>query len=184
MGYKKMSKVDVYEIFRRYHSGQTISEISVKEERDRKTIRQYIQKLEELGFNKAKPLPEREELFEAISMILPKTERSKRDYEELEDLADKFRDLVHDKEDGVFPKTAFKILKKQKDLKCSYNKGKIERMVPVGRELFRELKILNPGASLEEINRQIIALAGEGGSSEEDGIIPNLNNFLSLLGST
>jgi len=295
MGYKEMSKVDVYEIFRRYHGGQTISEISVMEKRDRKTIRQYIQKLEELGFTKAKPLPAREEIFEAVSMILPKTERTKKVYEELEGLADKFRELIHDKEDGVKPKTAFKILKKKQGLKCSYetfkifsrdkklkkekqkrmirielpageeaqldygkaglhydvksgrkrvvnvfcmilshsrlpffqyvytqkqdsfvgsiidgfeyydgvperisidnlkqgvikpdlydpkinrtllemveyygvfidpcriqratDKGKIERMVPVGRELFRELKILNPEASLDEINRQAI----------------------------
>jgi transposase len=120
-----MSKVDVYEIFRRYHSGQTISEISVKEERDRKTIRQYIQKLEESGFTKAKPLPKREELFEAISSILPKADRAKKSYEQLEDLADEFRELIHDKEDGVKPKTAFKILKKKQGLKCSYETFKI-----------------------------------------------------------
>ena len=60
MGYKKMSDVDVYEIFRRYHSGQTISEISGMEKHDRKTIRGYIQKLNDLGFTKEKPLPERE----------------------------------------------------------------------------------------------------------------------------
>lgn len=120
MGYKKMSNVDVYEIFRRYHSGQNISEISVMEQRDRKTIRQYIQKLEELGFTKEKPLPQREEIFAAISTILPKTARPKRAYEELEVLTDRFRELIHDKEDGVKPKTAFKILKKQNDLKCSY----------------------------------------------------------------
>ena len=47
MGYRRMTVEHVYEILRRWHSGQSVSRISVAEECDRKTVRKYIQKFME-----------------------------------------------------------------------------------------------------------------------------------------
>ncbi len=50
MGYRRMTKEDIYEILRRWHDGQNVSRISEVEECDRKTICKYIQKFNEAGF--------------------------------------------------------------------------------------------------------------------------------------
>ena len=42
MGYRKMSREEVYEILRRWHRGQSVSRIAETEQCDRKTIQKYI----------------------------------------------------------------------------------------------------------------------------------------------
>ncbi len=120
MGYKPMKVQDVYDIFRRYHAGETISDIEHVEKRDRKTIRFYIKKLESLGFTKDKPFPEKENFCKTITTILPKIIRPKKLYNELEQLQEEILELIHDEKEPILPKTTYKILKKQKKLNCSY----------------------------------------------------------------
>ena len=43
MGYRRMKKRDLWEIYRRWQAGQAISHIAAGEQRDRKTIRQYVE---------------------------------------------------------------------------------------------------------------------------------------------
>lgn len=120
MGYKPMKEQDVYNIFRRYHAGETISIIECTEMRDRKTIRFYIEKLKSHGFTKDKPFPDKEMLYQTINSILPKIIRPKKMYNELEQLQEKVLELIHDNDEPVKPKTAYEILKKQGKLNCSY----------------------------------------------------------------
>jgi hypothetical protein len=39
MGYRRMKKNDLWEIYRRWQAGQSFSHIAVNERRDRKTVR-------------------------------------------------------------------------------------------------------------------------------------------------
>ena len=66
MGYRRMTVEHVYEILRRWHSGQSVSRISVAEECDRKTVRKYIQKFNEAGLKICKKLPDKERIWERI----------------------------------------------------------------------------------------------------------------------
>lgn len=120
MGYKRMKAEDVYEIFRRYHGGQKISQIAAAEERQRKTVRYYLKKLKGMGFRKEREFPDKEELYKAISKILTKRERKKNAYSELDGLEEKLKVLIQDTCEPVFPKTAFEIVKELNNLTCSY----------------------------------------------------------------
>ena len=69
MGYKAMKKEGLYQIFRRWHSGQKVSEITIQEGRDRKTIQNYISLFESLGFKKDKSFPDRDLYPEGLPCI-------------------------------------------------------------------------------------------------------------------
>ena len=49
MSYRRMDKQDLWQMYRRRCAGQNVSQISARERRDRKTVREYLQGLEELG---------------------------------------------------------------------------------------------------------------------------------------
>jgi hypothetical protein len=44
MGYRRMKKRDLWEIYRRWQAGQSLSHIAVNERRDRKTVRYYLER--------------------------------------------------------------------------------------------------------------------------------------------
>lgn len=86
-----MKVQDVYNIFRRYHAGESFSDIEQAEQRDRKTIRSYIKKLESNGFTKDHPFPEKKDFYKIITTILPKIIRPKKLYNELEQLQEEIQ---------------------------------------------------------------------------------------------
>ena len=49
MSYRRMRRQDLWGIYRRRRAGQSLARISANEGRDRKTVRQYLHGLEELG---------------------------------------------------------------------------------------------------------------------------------------
>ena len=49
MSYRKMCKRDLWEIYRRWQAGQSLSRIAANERRDRKSVRQYLEGFEKLG---------------------------------------------------------------------------------------------------------------------------------------
>ena len=124
MGYKRMTAEDLYEIFRRYHAGQFKREIARVTEKDRKTVREYLKKLDKMGCSRKKPFPEKEALYKAIYKVLPKTEKSKDAYWELEAYEDRFRELINASEDPVKAKTAYEIVKVQERITASYTSFK------------------------------------------------------------
>ena len=63
MTYRKVDFMDLYEIIRRWHSGQKISYIAGNCQYDRKTVRKYVVLVNELGISKDKPLPSKEKLL-------------------------------------------------------------------------------------------------------------------------
>lgn len=121
MGYKPMKEQDVFNIFRRHYSGESITIIEKAEMRDRKTVKFYIEQLKSLGFTKDKPFPDKEILYPAINSILPKISRPKKKYNELEKVQGEILELIHDSDEPIKPKTAYEILKEQEQLTGSYS---------------------------------------------------------------
>jgi hypothetical protein len=78
-----MNEEMVYQIFRRWHAGQSISTIKEKEGCDRKTIRYYLSQIESLGFTREKAFPERDALCGAIRGLIPKRSRPRVSFDEL-----------------------------------------------------------------------------------------------------
>lgn len=121
MGYRKMTVEEVYEILRRWHAGQSVSRISVAEECDRKTVREYIQKFNEAGLRIDKKLPEKEKIWEMIeTKILPKVERQRPASEQLEPLQELIREMIQDPKEPLKPKSAYQVLKVKRNLDTSY----------------------------------------------------------------
>lgn len=65
MAYKRITAMDSYEIIRRWHSGQNNTQISTAEGLDRKTVRAYIKRAQEVGLSQDTPLPPQSRAFSA-----------------------------------------------------------------------------------------------------------------------
>jgi transposase len=124
MGYKPMNEETIYQIFRRWHAGQRISEIKTQERCDRKTIRFYITELEARGFTQEKEFPDKEALYSAIRNIIPKRRRARGSHETLAPYEEELKALIHDTSEGVKPKTAFEIIRERDGLAVSYESFK------------------------------------------------------------
>jgi len=71
MGYRLINARKVRSIIRRYVDGQSLSEISLLEGFERKTIRRYIKAVEEHGVQAGGAMPSEEVLVEISSTTLP-----------------------------------------------------------------------------------------------------------------
>jgi transposase len=120
MGYIRMTEEHVFELFRRWHAGQGIKRIANSERRDRKTVRSYLYRLRDQGYTRDKPMPEKEELMQAIAALIPATRRIRTAFEQLEPYEDELRALITDPREPVKAKTAWWILKHKYRLKASY----------------------------------------------------------------
>jgi transposase len=120
MGYRVITVELIYEVFRRWHSGQKITRISKTEGLDRKTVGQYIEKLQQKGFTRENSFPERNELCRAIAEIIPERQRRKTGFEKLIPFEEEIRSMVHDSSEPVLPKTAYEIIVTRYCLDVSY----------------------------------------------------------------
>lgn len=121
MGYRRMTKEDVYEILRRWHSGQSLSRIASVERCDRKTIREYIKKFNTAGLRIGQSLPAKGKIWEIIEdSILPSVERAQPASKQLEPLIKSIREMIQDSKEPIKPKSAFKVLKAKNNIDVSY----------------------------------------------------------------
>jgi transposase len=120
MGYRRMDKDDLYNVFRRWRGGYSISSIANATGSDRKTVRQYIGKFTEAGLSRQGPALEKEALYEAFSNILPATERAQPAREELQSYEKEIRRLIQDDKEPVKPKTAYRIIRAKYKIRASY----------------------------------------------------------------
>ena len=119
-----MTRDDLFQIFRRYHAGQSLSSIALLEKRQRKTIRYYLKKLKGAGFCKGIPFPQKEELYIAIDKILASAVRRNLAISELEECQKEIEGLINHPDDPVVPKIAFEIVKERRSLTSSYSSFK------------------------------------------------------------
>jgi len=121
MGYRRMNKRDLWEIYRRWQAGQAISHIAVGERRDRKTIRQYVEGFLELGLKPEGPDMDQQDFYRLVEGILPaKTERPAPGSEQLVLYRDELRALINHEKEPLKPKTAFLVVSRKYELTASY----------------------------------------------------------------
>ena len=107
-----MKHRDLWEIYRRWRAGQSLSRIAAGERRERKTVRRYVRGFAELGLVRDGPGVERQQFYELVTPLLasntrraaPATEQWLRHRQEL-------RELINRAKDPLKPKTAYLVLK-------------------------------------------------------------------------
>ena len=121
MSYRKMRKQDLWEIYRRRRAGQSLSWISANERRDRKTVREYLRGLEQLGLKPGEKDVSRDEFFGRVEELLPKSaKRPAAGREELLRYKEELGELINRKKEPLKPKTAFEVVKRKHELGMSY----------------------------------------------------------------
>jgi len=121
MSYRKMRKQDLWEIYRRWQAGQTLSRIAANERRDRKTVRQYLEGFEKLGLTAGQATVGRQRFYGIVESLLPAhTHRPSPGCEQLLRHKDELRDLINRKKEPLKPKTAFKVVRTKYKLEVSY----------------------------------------------------------------
>jgi len=121
MRYKRMNKNDIYQILKRWHSGQKIKRIALVEGRDIKTIRYYLSHLAAKGISRGDPLPAKGLLFKMIGEVMSKGNREKNATNLLLEHEEEIRALINDDKEPVKPKTAFEIIRHKYDISTSYS---------------------------------------------------------------
>lgn len=110
MAYHKICIMDIWEILRRWHGKQLISEIAQALSCDRKTIRKYIQLAISNGLSTESPLPGKEAVLEMLRETEPSFGRQARSQQLLEQHLPEISALINDPALGLKPKLAFEVL--------------------------------------------------------------------------
>ena len=71
MGYRKMGKRQLWEIYRRWQAKQSPLEIARNEGRDRKTVREYLKRIETAGLEQASSCVGQQKFYEMLEAVLP-----------------------------------------------------------------------------------------------------------------
>jgi transposase len=121
MGYRRMKKRDLWEIYRRWQAGQAISHIATGEQRDRKTVRHYVEGFAELGLEPSGAAMNEQHFYQAVENLLPeRTERPTPGSEQLVPHGDELRELINRAKEPLKPKTAFLVVRTKYELTVSY----------------------------------------------------------------
>lgn len=124
MGYRMINLDQLYEIYRRYHSGQKKIHISLLGY-DRKTIRKYLKIIEERGLTQNESLCSKDDFFGLCKDVLDtRKPRKSTAGSQFEDLKEEINELVSDKGEPVKPKTAYRIIREKYGLDASYESFK------------------------------------------------------------
>ncbi len=121
MGYRKMKKRDLWEIYRRWQAGQSLSHIAVNERRDRKTVRFYVEGLEGLGLAPSGASMDEQRFYQAVENLLPtRNERPAPGSDQLLPHVDELWELINRAKEALKPKTAFLVIRTKYELSVSY----------------------------------------------------------------
>lgn len=123
MAFKRITLMDVYEIVRRWHDQQSISQMARELGYDRKTIRKYIQYCQKIGLSQKQPLPEKQWIIETLAQVMPTAQRPATAQQLLEPFLEEISQLIDDKHNPLTPKHAFEVVcqRHQLDGKVSYS---------------------------------------------------------------
>ena len=126
MAYHEISIMDIWEVIRRWHSGQGIREIARSLGYDRKTVQRYTRLAASLGLSPEEPLPPKEDVVRLLQSAEPNLGRSPQAQSFLLPYLDEIVALVNDPELALKAKTAFLVICERHDLvgKVSYTSFK------------------------------------------------------------
>jgi len=121
MGYRAMNKRDLWEIYRRWQSQQSLSRIAGSEGRDRKTVRQYLRRFVAVGLEQTGAAVEQQRFYEMVGTTLPaRAVQHGPSWEQLRQHTDELRELINRSKESLKPKTAFLVIKSKYELEASY----------------------------------------------------------------
>jgi len=123
MAFKRITPMNIYEIIRRWHSGQTIRKIARILEYDRKTVRKFINIAKSNGLAPERTLPPKQEVIALFAAALPKTQRPANAQELLQVYLPEIIELINQPQNPLKPKSAFEVICRKHDLtgKVSYS---------------------------------------------------------------
>ncbi len=122
MGYNPQGIMNIYEIIRRWHSGQTISAIAKTLNLDRKTVRRYIQSAQTAGISQDAALPGEADLLALLQPLSPSGERQKPAAEQFEPYREEILALVGDPQDPLTLKSAWQVIThRHREITASYS---------------------------------------------------------------
>jgi transposase len=121
MGYRAMARRALWEIYRRWVDGQSVSGIAREEGWDRKTVRLYLKGLAAAGLERRGPAVAQQRFSEIVGAAMPKQPARRspvRDHlgEHLEEL----RALIQRDQEPLKPKSAFLVVNEKYELQVSY----------------------------------------------------------------
>jgi transposase len=125
MGYRQMETSEIYDLYRRWHEGSSISGICKDTGTDRKTVRKYVNRILKAGFTRQVPLEPKESFFATLGDVLPKLRRVQGVRGLLDPYKEELHQLINDPTEPVKPKTAYLIICHKHDLTVSYETFKI-----------------------------------------------------------
>jgi transposase len=121
MGYRRMKKRDLWEIYRRWQAGQSLSHIAANERRDRKTVRYYLEGFGSLGLGPSGTSMDDQQFYEVVQKLLPtRNERPAPGSDQLLPHVDELRELINRAKEALKPKTAFLVVRTKYELSVSY----------------------------------------------------------------
>ena len=126
MAYHEIGIMDIWEVIRRHHSRQNISQIARALGYDRKTVRSYTRLADIAGFSPDRPLPVKEEGLRLLDQCARSVPRASTAQALLMPYLDEIAGYLKSREMGVTAKSAFIILCQTHDLtgKVSYTSFK------------------------------------------------------------
>jgi hypothetical protein len=126
MAFKRIQLMEIWEILRRWHDGQSISTIATTIGCDRKTIRTYIRLACNLGLTRETVLERKEEILAKIQTAIEQLHSKAAKQALLGSYIDEILSLVNNTNNPLKPKTAFEVICERHDLtgKVSYSSFK------------------------------------------------------------
>lgn len=129
MAYHEISRMDIWEVIRRWHDRQSISQIASALAYDRKTVRTHIRTAVSLGLSLDKPLPAKEDLLGQMKTSGAPLGRSARAQQTLAPHLDEITRLINDPEIALKPKTAFEVISSRYGLTGTVSYASFKRFV-------------------------------------------------------
>lgn len=120
MAYHEISRMDAFEVIRRWHAHQSISQIARSLGYDRKTVRGYVRQAQRAGLSPTVPLPAKEVVLDTLRAPACFPGRVPRAQSALEPYLAEIAELVNHPELPLKAKTAFEVITERHALGVSY----------------------------------------------------------------
>ena len=126
MAYHEISIMDIWQVIRRWHDRQAISQIARALDYDRKTVRGYIHQAQRLGWSPGLPLPPKDEVLRLLQQERSAPVRVFAAQSILTPFLDEIISLIGDEDLALTLKSAYEVLCQHHDLsgKVSYSSFK------------------------------------------------------------
>jgi len=129
LAYHEIGIMDIWEVIRRWHSRQNISQIARALNYDRKTVRSYTRLATLCGFSHDRPLPPKEEGLRLLDQCARSAPRASTAQALLMPYLDEITEHLNSREMGVTAKSAFIILCQKHDLTAKVSYTSFKRFV-------------------------------------------------------